>query len=93
MAVRIRSLAVSGPLLVPLSSGATVRLSPGEATSELDDVDVANNAKIDKLSERRLIDVESVSDEAEGTDQDATDDVTERPTTTAPRRGSRSGKP
>jgi hypothetical protein len=65
MAVRIRSLAVSGPLHVPLTSGVTVRLSPGEVTDELDDVEVASNAMIDKLRDRRLIDVEPVSDEAE----------------------------
>ena len=34
MAVRIRSLLVSGPLMVPLSGGGSVYLSPGEVTGE-----------------------------------------------------------
>jgi hypothetical protein len=64
MAVRIRSLLVSGPLVVPLSSGVSVRLSPGAATDELADVEVANNAKIDELQELRLIDLELVAEES-----------------------------
>jgi hypothetical protein len=64
MAVRIRSLLVSGPLVVPLSGGGSARLSPGEATDELPDVEVMNNPKVDKLRQRRLIDVEPVAEEA-----------------------------
>ena len=64
MVVRIRSLLTSGPLVVPLSSGASVRLSPGSATDALADVEVANNAKVDKLRDRRLIEV--VADDASG---------------------------
>lgn len=63
MAARIRSLAVAGPLLVPLSSGSHLRLSPGEVSGELADVEVTG-LKIDKLRERRLIEVESTSDGA-----------------------------
>ena len=71
MAVRIRNLLVSGPLVVPLSSGGSVRLSPGEVTGELADVEVANNPKVDKLLERRLIDVEPAGDEAPAPDEPA----------------------
>jgi hypothetical protein len=58
MAVTIRSLAVSGPLVVPLTSGAAVRLSPGEVSEELAEVEVADNPKVDKLLELRLLAVE-----------------------------------
>ena len=51
MAVRIRNLDVTGPVLVPLATGAALRLSPGEVSSDLTDVEVANNAKVDKLLE------------------------------------------
>jgi len=60
MAVRIRSLITSGPVLVPLSTGATVRLSPGQVTDDLPDVEVANNAKVEKLRRQGLIGVETV---------------------------------
>ena len=55
MAVRIRSLVASGPVLVPLSSGTTVRLSPGQVSGDLPDVEVANNAKVDKLKRQGMI--------------------------------------
>lgn len=57
MAVSIRSLVTSGPVLVPLSSGTTVRLSPGQVSDDLPDVEVANNAKVDKLQRQGMIDV------------------------------------
>ncbi|SCL34913.1 hypothetical protein GA0070624_5117 [Micromonospora rhizosphaerae] len=63
MAVRIRSLAVAGPLYVPLTSGRSVRLSPGGSTGDLDDVEIAGNAKVDRLRERGLIDVEQISED------------------------------
>jgi hypothetical protein len=67
MAVTIRSLLTAGPLLVPLTGGGWVRLGPGEVTDELADVEVTNNAKIDKLRRRRLIEVKPVVEEAPGT--------------------------
>ena len=57
MAVRIRSLVTSGPVLVPLSSGTTLRLSPGQVSDDLPDVEVANNAKVGKLQRQGMIDV------------------------------------
>jgi hypothetical protein len=76
MAVRIRSLLVSGPLLVPLSGGGTLRLSPGEVTDELPDVEVANNAKVDLLRAQRQIDVEesSTTGKSSSTDKSSTTD-------------------
>lgn len=66
MAIRIKSLLVSGPVVVPLNSGVTVRLSPGQSSRELDDVEVAENPKVDKLAGRGVIEVESTDDEDEG---------------------------
>jgi hypothetical protein len=57
MTVRIRSLVTSGPVLIPLSSGLTLRLSPGQVSDDLPDVEVANNAKVDKLQRQGMIDV------------------------------------
>ncbi|WP_284750268.1 hypothetical protein [Amycolatopsis sp. RTGN1] len=65
MAVRIRSLLVSGPILVPLSTGRTVRLSPGQESDEVHDVEVAGSDKVEKLRRRGLIHLESVDDAAE----------------------------
>jgi hypothetical protein len=59
MAVTIRSLLTSGPVLVPLTSGATLRLSPGQCSPEVDDVEVAGNAKVDKLRQRGVIEVQA----------------------------------
>lgn len=72
MAVRIRNLAMSGPVLVPLASGATVRLSPGQTSDEMPDVEVVDNAKVDKLRRQRLIDIETTeTDESEVTAESA----------------------
>ncbi|MEU6797696.1 hypothetical protein ABZ907_38890 [Nonomuraea wenchangensis] len=62
MAVRIRSLLVSRPVMVPLVSGSTVRLSPGQLSDELHDVEVTDNAKIAKLRDLGAIDVEDVTE-------------------------------
>lgn len=64
MALRIRSLLASGPILVPLTSGRTVRLSPGQHSEELHDVEVAGNDKVEKLRRRGLIDVTPVAEES-----------------------------
>jgi len=71
MAIRIKSLLVSGPVVVPLNSGATVRLSPGGTSDELADVEVADSQKVAKLAGRGVIAVETVEagDEAEPEDK------------------------
>lgn len=67
MAVKIKSLLTSGPVTVPLTTGSTVRLSPGQVSRELPDVAVADNAKVDKLRRLGVIDVETVGDTPEET--------------------------
>ncbi|MFG2937609.1 hypothetical protein [Streptomyces sp. NPDC048282] len=57
MSVRIRSLLASGPIMVPLNSGRSVRLSPGRWSAELRDTEVADNAYLDKLHRRGDIEV------------------------------------
>jgi hypothetical protein len=61
MAVRIRSLITSAPITVPLASGTTVRLSPGQVSPELPDAEVAENTKVATLRDRGLISVETLS--------------------------------
>ena len=63
MAVRIRSL-VSGPVIIRLSSGRNVRLSPGQNSGDLHDAEVAGNAKVDKLTARGVIEVETIGKKA-----------------------------
>jgi hypothetical protein len=71
MAIRIKSLLVSGPVTVPLNSGVTVRLSPGQSSAELADVEAADNPKVDKLLARGAIEVETVSEKkSESKDDD-----------------------
>ena len=60
MVVRIKSLLTTGPLIVPLSSGGTVRLSPGQFSDDLHEVEVTGNAKLEKLLRQRVVDVVTV---------------------------------
>jgi hypothetical protein len=60
MAVRITSLVASGPITVPLASGATLWLTPGEVSPELPDVETSGSARVAALEERGLISVEPV---------------------------------
>lgn len=39
-------------LVVPLNSGATVHLAPGEETSGIDPIEVKNNAAIQKMAQK-----------------------------------------
>jgi|tagenome__1003787_1003787.scaffolds.fasta_scaffold20530816_2 hypothetical protein len=57
MAVRLKSLLTTGPVTIPLNSGNTVRLSPGQISDELHEVEVAGNAKVEKLRQRRVVEV------------------------------------
>lgn len=72
MAIRIRSLLVSGPVVIPLNSGATVRLSPGQTSDELADVEVADSAKVAKLAGRGVIAVETGDAGSEAEPEDKT---------------------
>jgi hypothetical protein len=73
MAITIKSLLTSGPVWVPLTTGGSVRLSPGESSSELPDVAVTDNAKVDKLRELGVIGVETVAEASEETPPAATE--------------------
>lgn len=90
MTVKIRSLLVTGPLQVPLSSGGTLRLSPGQVTEELADVEVTNNAKVDKLQAQRLIDVEKVGNTEAAAEDEAGGEADGQPAEKTPRRSNRS---
>jgi hypothetical protein len=61
MPVKVKSLLRSGPIVVPLTTGATLRLSPGETSAELPDVEITNNPKVDKLQAQGVIGIEKVS--------------------------------
>ncbi|MFI6644022.1 hypothetical protein [Streptomyces sp. NPDC050504] len=63
MTSRIRSLLPSAPVVVPLASGRTVRLSPGQLSDELPDAEVVDSPKVAKLLGQRAIEVERVDAE------------------------------
>jgi hypothetical protein len=54
----------SRPVIVSLNSGEHLRLSPGEISGEIRDVEMKDNAKIDKLKQQRVIAVERQGDAA-----------------------------
>jgi hypothetical protein len=56
-------------LLVPLNSGETIYLAPGEASSAVDEVETRDNEKIEKLLRGGLI--EAVEAEAEAASEAA----------------------
>ncbi|MCG2622435.1 hypothetical protein LVY72_10975 [Arthrobacter sp. I2-34] len=60
MPVRIKSLLTSGPLWVPLTSGTSLRLSPGQLSPETADVEVQGNQAVDSLVGRGIIQVLAV---------------------------------
>jgi hypothetical protein len=64
MTVRIKNL-TQQPLQVALTSGSSLRLSPGQSSPELHEVEVSQNAKIAKLQAQHLIAVETIQKPAE----------------------------
>jgi hypothetical protein len=54
MSVVIKNL-TSRPLIVPLNSGTNLRLSPGEVSDDIEDVEVKANSKTEKLLRQRAI--------------------------------------
>ena len=68
MTVRIRSVA-RRPVTFRLSSGRYVRLSPGQSSEDLHDVEVAANAKVDKLTAQGVIEVETIGEEPEADEE------------------------
>lgn len=69
MTVTIKNLLTAGPVAIPLSTGQWLRLSPGEQSPELPDVEATANEKIDKLRNQRVIEV--VETDAATGDSDA----------------------
>jgi hypothetical protein len=71
MPITLTNLQTSRPLHVPLNGGATVRLSPGETSAALPDVEVSGNAKVEKLAGLGLLgigaDVPADDDAADST--------------------------
>ncbi len=57
MPIKITNLA-STAAFVPLNSGPTLRLSPGETSEELADVEIKSNSHVEKLQKLHLIAVE-----------------------------------
>ncbi|MGH3901557.1 MAG: hypothetical protein ACRDTA_25545 [Pseudonocardiaceae bacterium] len=87
MPVKITNLLTSRPIVVPLTTGATLRLSPGQTSEELADVEVKNNAKVDKLQEQGVIEVgdtevgdtEEAKDEAAAAEPDSPPEEPDKP--------------
>ena len=69
MTVTIKNLLVAGPVAIPLSTGQWLRLSPGEESSELSDIEATANAKVDKLRRQGVIEV--VETDSATSDSDA----------------------
>lgn len=54
MSIKLENL-TDRPVLLVLSSGESLRLSPGETSAELHEVEIQNNLKVDKLVKQRVI--------------------------------------
>ncbi len=63
MPVKIKNLAPRS-ILLPLNSGITLRLSPGEVTGELNDAEIKENPKVQKMQGQRSISVEQLDDKS-----------------------------
>lgn len=57
MPVTFVNRSTSHPLLIPLTNGQTLRLSPGGSSGRLPDREAENNPKVDKLRRQGLLDV------------------------------------
>lgn len=57
MPITFVNRSASRPLLVPLTNGKALRLSPGGSSHGLPDREAENNPKVDKLRRQGLLDV------------------------------------
>ena len=73
MPVAIKNL-TQWPIHIPLNSGTHLRLSPDEVAADIHDVEVKDNAKVEKLMQQHVIAVEREDDE----DDDAGEDGVEK---------------
>jgi hypothetical protein len=93
MTVTIKNLLVSGPVTIPLTSGRSLRLSAGEESRELPDIEATGNAKIDKLRRQRVIEVvvtESATGDSDAETAEAAEGATATPAQTRKSTRSRS---
>jgi hypothetical protein len=91
MTVTIKNVLVSGPVAIPLTTGQWLRLSVGEESPELPDVEATGNAKVDKLRRQRLIEI-VVTDSPTG-DSDAVAGEAAEAATEAPAKPRKSTRP
>ncbi len=63
MPVAIKNLTLR-PVYVPLNSGTNLRLSPGEMAEAVEESELKDNPKIEKLRNQRAISVESAGADA-----------------------------
>jgi hypothetical protein len=63
MPLRIKNLLTSRPVVVPLNTGAALRLSPGQLSDELPDVEAKDNARVDRLRQQGVIEVVGAEEE------------------------------
>jgi hypothetical protein len=64
MPFTLTSKQTSGPLVLILPSGTTVRLGPGQTSPELPDVDVLDNPKLTRLRQLGVLEVVPVETKA-----------------------------
>jgi hypothetical protein len=64
MAAAIKNL-TQRPIFVALNSGTELRLSPGETAADIPDVELKDNAKLQKLQQQHAIAVETEGDAEE----------------------------
>jgi hypothetical protein len=57
MPVTFVNRSASRPLLIPLTNGKSLRLSPGGRSDKLPDREAESNPKVDKLRRQGLLDV------------------------------------
>jgi hypothetical protein len=82
MTVKIKNSLVSGPVAIPLTNGQSLRLSPGEESRELPDIEATGNAKVDKLRRLRVIEVvvtESATGDSDAETAEAAEGATATP--------------
>jgi hypothetical protein len=58
-------------MTVTLNSGETLHLAPGEVSQPLGEIETANNAKIQRLSNEGMIETAIISDKAPAHDGEA----------------------
>ena len=55
MLLTVTSVLITGPLVIPLSGGGSLRLAPGQTSDPLPEAEVAGSPAIEKLAARGAI--------------------------------------